>query len=321
LRGLHRLGARTAIIWCETGRLIPVTAINTATLAGTHSAKEVGSRTIKLNFKPHPQEKFTPKPKETAMTPKTKHLPLASAVIFALATMAGGMVQAQEAAAPAPEAKPDNEIVYNIAVTNDYRFRGYSQTRLKPAVQGGADWVNNPTGFYAGTWASTIKWVKDGGGDASIEWDVYAGKRGNVTEDISYDVGGLGYIYPSNGLNPSANTFELYGQLSAGPVSLKYSHSLTNLFGFADSKNSQYWDAQLNREIADGYIFNFHVGHQRVKNLSAAGYTDWKIGLTKDLGIATLAVAYIDTSTSFYVAPTGKNLGKSGLIVTVSKTF
>jgi len=254
------------------------------------------------------------------MKQKTKRLPLASAVIFALATMAGGMVQAQEAAA-APEAKPDNEIMYNVAVTSDYRYRGISQTRKKPALQGGVDWVNNPTGFYAGTWASTIKWVKDGGGDSSIEWDVYAGKRGNLTDDISYDVGGLGYIYPSNGLNPSANTFELYGQLGYGPLSLKYSHSLTNLFGFADSKNSTYIDAQLNRDIGDGYIFNFHVGKQTVKNLSAATYIDWKVGLTKDFGIATVALAYLDTDTTFYVAPNGKNLSKSALQLTVSKTF
>jgi uncharacterized protein (TIGR02001 family) len=74
-----------------------------------------------------------------------------------------------------------------------------------------------------------------------VEWDIYAGKRGAITDTITYDVGGLYYYYPSNKLNPSANTFELYGQISAGPFSLKYSQSTTNLFGFADSKIPATW--------------------------------------------------------------------------------
>ncbi|GGY80083.1 TorF family putative porin [Pseudoduganella plicata] len=247
----------------------------------------------------------------------SKHLSLA---VILSASVAAGHAGAQEVAA-APAAKPDNEISFNAAVTSDYRYRGISQTRLKPALQGGADWVNNPTGFYAGTWLSTIKWVKDGGGDGSIEWDVYAGKRGEIAPGISYDVGGLGYVYPSNSLPTSANTFELYGQLGYGPATLKYSHSLTNLFGFADSKNSQYLDASVNQELAQGFILNLHVGHQKVRNNGGADYTDWKVGVTKDFGVATVALAYVDTNTESYIAPNGKNLGKSGVVLTVSKTF
>jgi uncharacterized protein (TIGR02001 family) len=247
----------------------------------------------------------------------SQHLSLA---IILSAIVAAGHAGAQEAAA-APTAKPDNEISFNAAVTSDYRYRGISQTRLKPALQGGADWVNNPTGFYAGTWLSTIKWVKDGGGDGSIEWDLYAGKRGEIAPGISYDVGGLGYVYPSNSLPTSANTFELYGQLGYGPATLKYSHSLTNLFGFADSKNSQYLDASVNQELAQGFILNLHVGHQKVKSNGAADYTDWKVGVSKDFGVATVALAYVDTNTESYIAPNGKNLGKSGVVLTVSKTF
>jgi len=249
------------------------------------------------------------------MKQKTKRLPLAAAVIFAVGTLAGGLAQAQEAA------KPDNEISFNASLTSDYRYRGIGQTRLKPALQGGADWVNNPTGFYAGTWLSTIKWVKDGGGDSSVEWDVYAGKRGEIAPGWSYDVGGLGYIYPSNSLNPSANTFELYGQVGYGFASLKYSHSLTNLFGFTDSKNSNYWDLAANPELGDGFVLNLHVGHQKVRNVPTASYTDWKIGVTKDLGFASLSLAYVDTNTDTYVAPNGKNLGKSGAVLTLTKTF
>jgi len=252
------------------------------------------------------------------MTHPSKRSALSIAVLFAC--IAAGQAQAQEAAAT-PEAKPDNEISFNAAVTSDYRYRGISQTRLKPALQGGADWVNNPTGFYAGTWLSTIKWVKDGGGDGSVEWDVYGGKRGEIGSGFTYDVGGLGYIYASNSLPTSANTFELYGQVGFGPATLKYSHSLTNLFGFADSKNSQYLDASVNQDLGEGFILNLHVGHQKVKNNGSADYTDWKVGVTKDFGIATVSLAYVDTNTEAYFAPNGKNTGKSGAVLTLSKTF
>ena len=72
--------------------------------------------------------------------------------------------------AQAQDKKPDHEVSFNAAVVSDYRYRGISQTRLDPALQGGADYVNNPSGFYVGTWLSTIKWIKDvPGGDANIE--------------------------------------------------------------------------------------------------------------------------------------------------------
>lgn len=248
----------------------------------------------------------------------TNRLTLAAAITFAMASLGAGLAHAEDA----PAAKPDNEVSFNAALTTDYRYRGISQTRLKPALQGGADYVHNPSGFYAGTWLSSIKWIDDAGGDVNLEWDLYGGKRGDIGGGFTYDVGGLYYFYPSNGLSPSANTFELYGAVGYGPVSLKYSHSTTNLFGFADSKNSGYFDASLNQEITDGYILNVHLGRQNVKNNSGASYTDWKLGVTKDYGVVTVSLAAVKASTGAYTSPrNGKNLAKNGAVLTVSKTF
>ena len=223
--------------------------------------------------------------------------------------------------AHAQEAKPDNEISYNAAITTDYRYRGLSQTRLDPALQGGADFVNNPTGLYVGTWLSTIKWTKDLGGDGNIEWDIYGGKKGQFTELLSYDVGGLYYFYPSNELHPSANTFELYGQLGIGPAYVKYSHSTTNLFGTADSKGSGYLDIGANIEIATGLTLNLHAGHQKVAHNSQYSYDDFKVGVTKDFGFANISLAAIKANTSSYLSPSGRNLGKTGVVLSASKTF
>ena len=243
---------------------------------------------------------------------KFTKLRFAAALTLAMATL--GTAQAEDK-------KPDDEVSFNAAVTSDYRYRGLSQTRLKPAVQGGADYTNNPTGLYLGTWLSTIKWTKDLGGNGDVEWDIYGGKRGEIVPGVSYDVGGLYYYYPSNDLHPNANTFELYGQVGYGPAYAKYSVSTTNLFGTADSKHSGYLDVGANVEVGTGLVLNLHVGHQSVKHNSAFAYTDYKIGVTKDFGICSVALAAIYADTKAYVSPSGKNLGKTGAVLTVSKTF
>jgi uncharacterized protein (TIGR02001 family) len=253
------------------------------------------------------------------------NLTLAAALTLAMATL-GGMAHAEDAK---PAAKPDNEISYNIGLASDYRYRGISQTRLKPALQGGADYTNNPTGLYAGTWLSNIKWIKDTQnangtfGDGNVEWDIYGGKRGEIVKDVSYDIGGLAYVYPSNKLTTNANTFELYGQVGYGPVTVKYSTSTTNLFGNADSKNSGYLDLAFSYDVYQGYTLGLHAGHQNIKNHGDLSYSDYKIGVTKDFGIATVALAVVkadsDLPTTYLLG--GKNLAKTGAVLTVTKTF
>jgi uncharacterized protein (TIGR02001 family) len=243
--------------------------------------------------------------------------------------LASAVLAAFTASVRAEEAKQDNEVSFNAAVTSDYRYRGISQTRLKPALQGGADFTNNPSGLYLGAWASTIKWTKDAGGGGDVELDLYGGKRGQVTADISYDVGVLSYVYANNGLKhvpgfANADTTEIYDQLGFGPATLKYSHSLTNLFGYVDSKNSGYLDLSANIDAGNGYTVNLHAGHQRVHNNSIANYTDWKAGVNKDLGFASVQLAAVGTNASktAYASPAnGKFLGRSALQLTLSKTF
>lgn len=248
----------------------------------------------------------------------TTKLSFAAALTLTLATAGAPVAFAQEAAA-----KPDNEVTFNAAVTTDYRYRGLSQSRFKPAVQGGADYVNNPTGLYLGVWASTIKWTGDLGGGGNAEFDLYGGKRGDIGGGFSYDVGALHYNYPSNGFNPSANTTEVYGQVGYGPGYLKYSHSTTDLFGTADSKGSGYLDLGANIELQPGLVLNLHVGRQRVANNGAFSYNDYKIGFTKDLsGFASLSLSVVGADTDAYVTPyNGKDLGKTLVVVALSKTF
>jgi uncharacterized protein (TIGR02001 family) len=220
----------------------------------------------------------------------------------------------------AQEASP---LTFNASVVSDYRYRGISQTRVKPALQGGIDYAA-PGGFYIGTWASTIKWIKDFGGDSDVEIDVYAGWKGEVAPGLTLDVGGLQYYYPSNKLNPSANTFELYGALSFGPVTAKYSHALTNTFGNPDSKNSGYLDVSASFEIADGWMLAPHIGHQKIKGPvgGPASYTDYSLTLSKTFGSVTPSIAIVgtDADKGFYTVK-DKFLGKTGAVVGVKVAF
>lgn len=231
-----------------------------------------------------------------------------------LCSAAPSLSFAEEAAAASP-------LTFNASITTDYRYRGISQSRLKPALQGGMDFAG-PNGLYAGTWLSTIKWVKDSGGDSNVEWDIYGGWKGEVAAGLTLDVGALGYIYPSNKLAVSANTGEIYGALSYDIYTVKYSHSLTNLFGFADSKQSGYIEASAAFDLGNGVIVTPHVGHQRVKNASDFSYTDYSIGVSKDYNgwVPSLSIVSTDT-TSYTGGPDAKNLGKAGIVLSVKYNF
>lgn len=216
------------------------------------------------------------------------------------------------------------DLAFNVGAVSDYRYRGISQTRLKPALQGGVDFSSG--GFYVGAWGSTIKWIKDFGGDASVEVDVYGGYKGEIAEGVGFDVGVLSYNYPSNKLNPSANTTELYGAVSFGPATVKYSHAVTDTFGNADSKNSFYLDASASFEVADGWMLAPHLGYQKIKGpfSGPATYTDYSLTLSKDFNglVPSIAIVGTDADKSFYGSPVnGKFLGKTAVVVGVKYSF
>ena len=218
------------------------------------------------------------------------------------------------------------ELAFNVGAASDYRYRGISQSRLKPALQGGLDF--SAGGFYLGTWASSIKWIKDGGGDASVELDLYGGYKGDIVKDsLSYDVGVLSYQYPGHKLAVSPVTTEIYGALTFGPATLKYSHSVSNLFGFSDSKNSGYLDLSASFDVGGGVMLAPHVGYQRVAHNSSFSYTDFSFGVSKDFSgwVPSLTLVYADTKkiagVPAYVSPSGKNLGKTGVVLGLKYNF
>lgn len=239
----------------------------------------------------------------------------AFAAILLASLSFGANAQSNASAAPAPA----YELAYNLGVVSDYRYRGVSQTRLQPAIQGGVDLTAGA--WYAGAWASNIQWLKDAGVKGRVELDLYGGYKYEVNKDLTLDFGALSYVYPGNDAKPNANTTELYIGAASGPFSAKYSRSVTNLFGFTDSKGSGYLEANVDYEITKGTNLVAHVGRQSVKNNTSASYTDYKIGATYEALGGKFAASLIGTNNKTYTSPNGKNLGKGGLVVGYTKTF
>lgn len=226
------------------------------------------------------------------------------------------------------QAAPESSLSFNAGVVTDYRYRGISQSRLKPAVQAGVDYADK-SGFYVGAWGSTIKWIKDSGAaDGSVELDLYGGYKGSAG-GINYDVGVLRYQYLGNELGKvsgftNANTTEVYGAVTFGLFTAKYSRALTDTFGNVNSEGSTYLDLSAAIDLGNGFTLTPHVGRQVIKNSSAFSYTDYSLTLAKDLGKGLSATGMIVGTNADKVNYDfgGKGyLGKDALVVGIKYSF
>ncbi len=97
---------------------------------------------------------------------------------------------------PAAESDSSITVSANVAMASQYRFRGVDLSGGDIAIQGGVD-VSHSSGFYVGTWASSLD--EDTVGYGHTELDIYGGWAGNLTDGVTADVGVLQYIYPNAG--------------------------------------------------------------------------------------------------------------------------
>jgi len=253
-----------------------------------------------------------------------------------------------QTAAPAaePAAAEPGPLTANVSLTNDYRYRGISQSNLQPAIQGGFDYAHS-SGFYIGNWNSSIGWISDSASaagksaSAPIEMDFYAGYKHEWSKGFTADVGVLQYYFPTSGatgFTTNPNSTEVYAAqnftFDAVTGYLKFSYAVTTLFGFSNSAGSNYTELSANYDTGVwGLALNTHAGYQyiagtadgsSVSNSSLYSFTYWKLGATKDFGNGlSLAVAYMGTNAKngAYINSQGKALGGDTVLATLTKTF
>ncbi|MBP8150767.1 MAG: TorF family putative porin [Xylophilus sp.] len=225
------------------------------------------------------------------------------------------------------------QLTANVSLTTNYKFRGQDQDvigkngsikdkAVKPALQGGFDYAHE-SGFYIGNWNSSVNWLAGN----SLESDIYGGYKFKAGE-VDLDVGLLTYIYPGNSLG---NTTEAYAGATFGPLSAKYSHTLSeDYFGWAGTslgsglkgRNTGYLNLAFAQEVAPKLTFKASVGFTRfasdIKDNGVPNYMDYSVGGAYDLGEGfSLGANVVGANKRGFFGPVNKNR----LIVSITKTL
>ena len=225
------------------------------------------------------------------------------------------------------------QLTANVSLTTNYKFRGQDQDvigkngsikdkAVKPALQGGFDYAHE-RGFYIGNWNSSVNWLAGN----SLESDIYGGYKFKAGE-VDLDVGLLTYIYPGNSLG---NTTEAYAGATFGPLSAKYSHTLSeDYFGWAGTslgsglkgRNTGYLNLAFAQEVAPKLTFKASVGFTRfasdIKDNGVPNYMDYSVGGAYDLGEGfSLGANVVGANKRGFFGPVNKNR----LIVSITKTL
>ncbi|OYW80642.1 MAG: hypothetical protein B7Z26_06155 [Asticcacaulis sp. 32-58-5] len=185
-------------------------------------------------------------------------------------------------------AMAEGALSYNIAVTNDYVWRGVSQTGRQEAVQGGIDYTNGI--FYAGAWASNVDF---GDNETDLEVDVYAGVKPTY-KDFSFDFGGVYYGYPNQPDDTNLSFGELKAAVShpigAGAIGAAAYYSMD----FRGAGESLYSELNASYPITEKLSVSGAMGKQYVED--GSDWTAWNLGagyaLTEALSVD---VRYWDT--------------------------
>jgi uncharacterized protein (TIGR02001 family) len=185
---------------------------------------------------------------------------LASAAAMAVLLTAG-----------AASAQDTPVIAWNLGVTSDYVFRGYTQTTEDAAIFGGVDVTAG--GFYAGAWASNV----DFGDDTDVEVDLYGGYRTEVS-GFAVDVGVVGYLYTSQPAGADYDYVELKAAASRaiGPLTLGAALYWSPDFFGADEE-ATYVEANAAFSPAAQWTVSGAIGHQSLD--VNADYATWNAGV------------------------------------------
>jgi uncharacterized protein (TIGR02001 family) len=215
-----------------------------------------------------------------------------------------------------------------ITFTTDYRFRGISQTSRAPGYQGSLDFEYELAPYatiFAGIWSSNINF-----GTAFVEIDVYGGLKGKITDQLSYTLQFVGYLYPGEG-NGQVNYFEVIPSLSYdfGILSLTGGVALSpNYTGNSGFAAWPYVDVSvpIPLDIVKPYKLAAigHFGYQAIDRNSKFGapdYAEWAVGVGATVYGFDLQLKYVDTDLKRGQCFGGERWCSAGVVFQVSKKF
>lgn len=210
-------------------------------------------------------------------------------------------------------------------LTNDYDFRGNSQSAKDPAIQGSVDYAAE-SGWYLGAWASNV----DFGTDVDYEVDLYSGFSGTSEGGLGYDVGVVYYAYPDES---DLNYFEIYGSVSFDwfKAKLWYSDAFSGDAGEAlalantgdDAASAWYLEGNATIPLPQNFSVLLHAGYSTGDywdNAVGDDTLDYSVGVGYTLNKFNLALKYVDTDTDVVVTDDVFN-NEGRVIFTIATTF
>jgi len=226
----------------------------------------------------------------------------------------------------AEDEMPAIKITGSAALVSDYRFRGFSQSGENAAVQGSIN-INHESGFYVGTWASSINLSSSTGADLATEIDIYAGYTKAVALGVTVDVGLLYYLYPKKG-GGDTDFFEPYVNLTGaiGPATVKVGVNYAWAQSALGDNSAIYFHAEPSIAIPGTPLsLDAHVGYS-VSDTALGGYGadhhvwDYSIGGAVAYKNLSFGVHYVDTDEQRYrsapLAGSGaEDMGADGAVI------
>jgi len=231
-------------------------------------------------------------------------------VSFSPRALTLSVVAATTLLASAPQAygedTPKISFSANAALVSDYRFRGISLSDKDFALQGGFD-ITSETGFYVGTWGSSIEQFEG----AELELDFYGGYATNFSE-LDFDIGILAYTYPGS---DDTTYWEAYTSIGGSMGTVGWTLGTAYAFdqeSIGDDDNI-YVYLDTSAPLGDSsFSATTHIAHE--DGAFGSNKWDWSIGLSYNHEKFSLGVAYVDTDLE-------TNEGEGGVVVSLSSAF
>ena len=243
---------------------------------------------------------------------------------LAALAMLGLAALATPAAAQMPLGDSGLTLTVTPSLSTDYLFRGISQNRNRPTVQGTID-LQHDSGVYIGAFASNVSFP---GSNARQELDLAAGYRFALGA-TTFDLGGIYYTYPGYDAAPGAfdyNYVEALAKASytAGPVKFVGTAAYSPNFYF-ESGNAVYLEGGADVTLPGDFSLYGRLGYQWIERnprYGAPDYANWSVAVSREMvaGI-TLTVGYYDTSLSKAECFAGTKLCDARAMVTLSRVF
>jgi uncharacterized protein (TIGR02001 family) len=210
------------------------------------------------------------------------------------------------------------------ALATDYVFRGISQTRGRPAIQGTVELAHDG-GLYLGAFASNVAFA---GNDARQEVDVVGGYRFEAL-GIAWDVGGILYTYPGYNRQPGQERLEFFeaalrASRAFGPVKVLGAFHWSPEFS-ARSGNGFYLEGGLDVSLPFEFTASGRVAYQWIERnprWGAPDYLWYSVGLSRPIpGGFTLSLNWYDTNLSRADCFGGQKLCAGRVVFGVSRPF